>query len=238
MSQIRRKKYLKTPDEPLTVHSKVESAILHSITDSADSLREQRKRETSRALTDAARRLTTKKGFAGFTIEEVCAEVGVSRRTFFNYFESKENAVFGFATIDSSQEALEEEFAARRGDLLDDFLRLTIRRFELFNPVEDAPEMFAVIEQEPRLLKAAFEHLAKNERRDVGLILRRTAETDRTADDAAELQAEVVVHTVGALVRMSMDELLHRQSTEPFTDLLTRRLDVARSLYAPSQKAH
>lgn len=238
MSQIRRKKSLKTPDEPLTVHSKVESAILHSMTDSADSLREQRKRETSRALTDAARRLTTEKGFAGFTIEEVCAEVGVSRRTFFNYFETKENAVFGFATIDSSQEALEEEFAARRGDLLDDFLRLTIRRFELFNPVEDAPTMFAVIEQEPRLLKAAFEHLAKNERRDVGLILRRTAETDRTSDDSAELQAEVVVHTVGALVRMSMDELVHRQSTEPFADLLTRRLDVARSLYAPSQKAH
>lgn len=208
------------------------------MTDSADSLREQRKRETSRALTDAARRLTTERGFAGFTIEEMCAEVGVSRRTFFNYFESKENAVFGFATIDSSQEALEEEFAARRGDLLDDFLRLTIRRFELFNPVEDAPAMFAVIEQEPRLLKAAFEHLAKNERRDVGLILRRTAETDRTSDDDDELQAEVVVHTVGALVRMSMDELLHRQSTEPFADLLTRRLDVARSLYAPSQKAH
>lgn len=221
------------------MHSKVESAILHSMRERADSLREQRKRETSRALTDAARRLTTEKGFAGFTIEEVCAEVGVSRRTFFNYFESKENAVFGFATIDSSQEALEEEFAARRGDLLDDFLRLTIRRFDLFDPVEDAPAMFAVIEQEPRLLKAAFEHLAKNERRDVGLILRRTAEADRTADAPdAQLRAEVVVHTVGALVRMSMDELLHRQSTEPFADLLTRRLDVARSLYAPSQKAH
>ncbi|MFJ6534089.1 TetR/AcrR family transcriptional regulator [Microbacterium sp. NPDC091662] len=211
------------------------------MSESADSLREQRKRETSRALTDAARRLTTEKGFAGFTVEELCAEVGVSRRTFFNYFESKENAVFGFATIDSRQEALEEEFATRRGDLLDDFIQLTISRFELFNPVEDAPAMFAVIEQEPRLLKAAFEQLAKNERRDVGLILRRTVDTDRTDRTVgavdAELRAEVVVHTVGALVRMSMDQLLHHQSTEPFADLITRRLDLARSLYAPSQKA-
>ena len=215
------------------MHSKEESAILHSMSDSADSLREQRKRETSRALTDAARRLTTEQGVAGFTIEELCAEVGVSRRTFFNYFESKENAVFGFATIDSRQEALEEEFASQHGDLLDDFIELTIRRFELFNPVEDAPAMFAVIEQEPRLLKAAFEQLAKNERRDMGLIVR------RTGDDAdAELRAEVIVHTVGALVRMSMDQLLHHQATEPFSDLITRRLDLARSLYAPSQKAH
>jgi AcrR family transcriptional regulator len=209
---------------------------------SADSPREQRKRETSRALTSAARRWTIERGFAGFTIEELCAEAGVSRRTFFNYFESKENAVFGFATIDSRQEALEEEFAARRGDLIDDFIQLTISRFELFNPVEDAPAMFAVIEQEPRLLKAAFEQIAKNERRDVGLILRRTVDaegsdqTDDTAD--AELRAEVVVHTVGALVRMSMDQLLHHQSIESFADLITRRLDLARSLYAPSQKAH
>ncbi|PRB16094.1 TetR/AcrR family transcriptional regulator [Microbacterium sp. MYb62] len=201
--------------------------------DSAYSLREQRKRETSRALTDAARRLTTERGFAGFTIEELCAEVGVSRRTFFNYFESKENAVFGFTTIDSRQEALEEEFTAQDGDLLDDFLQLTIRRFELFNPVEDAPALFAVIEQEPRLLKAAFEQLAKNERRDMGLILRRIPDA---AD--AELRAEVIVHTVGALVRMSMDQLLHHQSPEPFSDLITRRLDLARSLYAPSQKDH
>lgn len=198
----------------------------------ADSLREQRKRETSRALTQAARRLTTERGFAGFTIEELCAEVGVSRRTFFNYFESKENAVFGFATIDSRQEELEEAFVAEHGDLLDDFMRLTILRFGLFNPLEDAAELFAVIEQEPRLLKAAFEQLAKNERRDVGLIVRRTGE----APDA-ELRAEVMVQSVGALVRLAMDQLLHHQSTETFEALVTRRLDLARAVYAPTQKA-
>lgn len=199
--------------------------------DSADSLREQRKRETSRALTDTARRLTTERGFAGFTIEELCTDVGVSRRTFFNYFESKENAVFGFATVESRQEVLEEEFVAQRGDIVEDFVRLTIRRFELFNPVDDAPALFAVIEHEPRLLKAAFEQIAKNEQRDMGLILR------RLDDDAAPLRAEVIVHSVGALVRMSMEQLVHHQSTESFADLMTRRLTLARSLYAPSQKA-
>ncbi|OAN35194.1 TetR/AcrR family transcriptional regulator [Microbacterium sp. H83] len=202
------------------------------MTDSADSLREKRKRETTRALTETARRLTTDRGFAGFTVEELCAEVGVSRRTFFNYFESKENAVFGFAAIDSRQEALEAEFAARDGALLDDFIDLTIARFELFNPLDDAPALFAIIEQEPRLLKAAFAQLAENERRDMALIVQRTGES---AD--AELRAEVMVHTVGALVRLSMDQLLHHHSTIPFADLVSRRLDVARSVYAPSQKA-
>lgn len=201
--------------------------------ESADSLREQRRRETTRALTDAARRLTTERGFAGFTVEELCAEVGVSRRTFFNYFESKENAVFGFAAIDSRQEGLEAKFVAQSGDLLDDFLRLTIARFELFNPLDDAPAMFAVIEQEPRLLKAAFEQLAKNERRDMELVVRRSGEG--AAD--AELHAEVMVHTVGALVRLCMDQLLHHHSTDSFSDLVRRRLEIARAVFAPSQKA-
>ncbi|MCI1017417.1 TetR family transcriptional regulator [Microbacterium sp. C5A9] len=202
------------------------------MSESAESLRDQRKRETSRALTDVARRLTSEHGFAGFTVEEVCAEVGVSRRTFFNYFESKENAVFGFAAIDPRQEALEEEFVADGGDLLDDFIRLTMARFELFNPLDDAPAVFAIIEQEPRLIKAAFEQIAKNERRDMQLIVRRSGE----GADAA-LRAEVLVQSVGALVRLSMDQLLHHHSTESFSDLVSRRLEVARTVFAPSQKA-
>jgi len=197
----------------------------------ADSLREQRKRETSRALTKIARRLTADQGFAGFTVEELCAEVGVSRRTFFNYFESKENAVFGFTSSDSRQEALEEAFVSEHGELLDDFVGLTIHRFGLFNPLEDAAELFAVIEQEPRLLKAAFEQIAKNERRDIELIVRRMGDV---AD--ADLRAEVMVHSVGALVRLSMDQLLHHHSTDSFEALITRRLELARSVYAPTQK--
>lgn len=195
-------------------------------------MRDQRKRETSRSLTEAARRLTAEQGFAGFTVEELCAEVGVSRRTFFNYFESKENAVFGFAAIDSRQEALEEEFVSCTGDLLDDFVELTIARFDLFNPLDDAPAVFAIIEQEPRLIKAAFEQIAKNERRDTELIMRRTGE-----GDDAPLRAEVLVQSVGALMRLCMDQLLHHHSSESFSDLLSRRLEVARTVYAPSQKA-
>jgi AcrR family transcriptional regulator len=206
------------------------------MSESADSLRDQRKRETSRALTDVARRLTSEHGFAGFTVEELCADVRVSRRTFFNYFESKENAVFGFAVIDSRQHALEEEFVAGRGDLLDDFVRLTLARFELFNPLDDAPAVFAIIEQEPRLIKAAFEQIAKNERRDMELIVRRTG-TGADTDADEQLRAEVLVQSVGALVRLSMDQLLHHHSAESFSDLVSRRLAVARTMYAQSQKA-
>lgn len=205
------------------------------MSDSAESLRDQRKRETSRALTDAARRLTADRGFAGFTIEELCTEVGVSRRTFFNYFETKENAVFGFSAVEPRQEELEHHFEIGTGDLLDDFVALTIARFELFNPIDDARALLALIEQEPKLIKAAFEQLAKNERRDRDLILRRLGE--HSGDPDAEMRAEVLVHAVAALMRLSMDQLLTHHSIDAFGDLVRHRLDAARSLFTPTKKA-
>lgn len=195
----------------------------------APSLRDLRKRDTIRALTDTARRLTLERGFAGFTVEEVCAEAGVSRRTFFNYFESKENAVFGYTEIDPRLVELDDEFVSNDGDLLRDFADVILRRWELLDPLSDAPALLEVIEHEPRLLKGAFERLAENERRDVALIVRR-AGTD------AALRAEVIVHTVGACIRMAVGQILENHSPIPFGDLVAERLDIVRDLFTSAQK--
>ncbi|CAH0258195.1 hypothetical protein SRABI76_03418 [Microbacterium oxydans] len=203
---------------------------MHSMNDSAGSLRDIRKRETIRSLTDIARRLTIEHGFSGFTVEDLCAEAGISRRTFFNYFESKENAVFGFTEIDPRLLELDEEFVAMEGDLLDDFVALMLRRWALIDPLSDAPALMSVIENEPRLLRGAFDRLAETERRDVALIVRREGESEA-------LRAEVVVHVTGALVRMCVDQLLHHHSTESIEDLVLRRLDVARAAFAAASAA-
>ncbi|MFJ4252667.1 TetR/AcrR family transcriptional regulator [Microbacterium sp. NPDC090003] len=197
----------------------------------APSLRDVRKRETIRVLTDVARRLTIERGFAGFTVDEVCAEAGVSRRTFFNYFESKDNAVFGYTEVDPRLVALDDEFVAKNGDLLDDFVDVVIRRWEMLDPLSDAPALLQVIEHEPRLLKGAFERLAENERRDVALIVRREG-ADQT------MRAEVVVHTVGACIRMAVGQILDHQSPVPFGELVAERLDIARDVFASAQKDH
>ena len=60
-----------------------------------DSIRAAKKRETRRALSSAALRLASERGLHGFTVEEVAATAGVSPRTFFNYFRSKEAAIIG-----------------------------------------------------------------------------------------------------------------------------------------------
>ncbi|MEJ4100331.1 helix-turn-helix domain-containing protein [Corynebacterium mastitidis] len=59
------------------------------------SLRETKRRATLRAIEEQATRLVLERGYEDVTVEDICAAAGVSRRTFFNYVESKEIAVLG-----------------------------------------------------------------------------------------------------------------------------------------------
>ncbi len=57
-------------------------------------LRERKKDATRRALVQTGNRRFHRDGFEATTIDDICAEVGVSRRTFFRYFSNKEALAF------------------------------------------------------------------------------------------------------------------------------------------------
>jgi AcrR family transcriptional regulator len=55
-----------------------------------EGLRERKRRETLQRITDAGTRLFIAHGYDGTTLDAIAAEAGISRRTFFSYFKSKD----------------------------------------------------------------------------------------------------------------------------------------------------
>ena len=80
-------------------------------------LRERKKAATREALGDAAWSLCVEHGLDRVTVEQIARAAGVSLRTFFNYFSSKEEAIVGDGPELPSEDA-QLAFVADRSPLL------------------------------------------------------------------------------------------------------------------------
>lgn len=90
-------------------------------------LRERKKAARRTALVDASHRLVGEHGLDGVTVEMICAEVGVSSRTFFNYFATKDDAVLGHLPwVVTADAAAAFVAGGPTGVLVDDLVELVV----------------------------------------------------------------------------------------------------------------
>ena len=120
-------------------------------------LRARRRRQTTADIHDAALRLAREVGFDNVTIEQISAEAGVSARTFFNYFPTKESAVV-YAPLEIPDD-LAAEFAcrgkARHSEVLTDLISLIADAFSHQCPSRrDFEDIKLVAQQHPSVLAA------------------------------------------------------------------------------------
>lgn len=196
---------------------------------SARSLRERRKADTARGLTSAARRLTIERGLSGFTIEELAEEVGVSRRTFFNYFASKENAVLGYA-VDRDESGASERFlaAGARGipRMVDDLIALQLDRWSFQGITsEEVAQLIRAFEREPRLVAHMLQIAGAAARDDTELVER------REGLEEGDPRAATAVQLVGAIMRAAAEEFFRPGTTDDLPTIVRQRLAVVHELF-------
>ncbi len=89
-------------------------------------LRERKKDDTRRALVDTAHRLTLDRGYDGFTVADLAEAVGISRRTFSNYFSSRAECVLTWNLV-QAEDAVVELTAAEADEPLHALIRRLLR---------------------------------------------------------------------------------------------------------------
>ena len=213
------------------------SAKLYFVINSANTdggLRERKRAATRTAITAVARSMTAARGLSGFTVEEVCEEAGISRRTFFNYFHSKEDAVIGSFSDELPEDAL-EAFNQNpsptpdsiSGTLLAALHVLTVTLMERSSISRTEVQQFiAAITAEPQLLARLTLEGEARERQFAALVAAR----EGLDPEHPEVMTATVVF--GAVSKKTAQQFFSEDNSRPYRGILEQNLNAARKLFA------
>lgn len=195
--------------------------------------RVQKQEQTRRRIVRCAQRLCLEAGFDGFTMDELAEQAEVSRRTLFNYFPSKVDAVLGGAeTPDFSSPELAEIADTFRGGgphgrLIDDLAELT-RHLLATQTIdrESARLRRSVLTSSPRLLTVIHERFEKVAEQIVGLVLQ------REGPDLGPVRARLAVGVLIAVFDSALESFSEGGPDDPeLADLFTDHLRLVGDLF-------
>jgi AcrR family transcriptional regulator len=198
-------------------------------------LRERKRAATRAAITAVARSLTAERGLNGYTVDEVCGQAGISRRTFFNYFPSKEDAIIGH--VDDAFPADIVEVFLRGGaasppgeisaTLFQDLVTLMLRMSErMSTSEEETRQLIRVIQKEPQLMLRV---IGVSEEREADFA-RLLAAREGVAPEHPVVRMAVAL--VGGIARKSSMAYFSAGNTRPHRDLLLENIAAARTLFS------
>ncbi|AOX65442.1 MULTISPECIES: TetR/AcrR family transcriptional regulator [unclassified Curtobacterium] len=198
----------------------------------------ERTRALRRRMIVEARRATIEHGLHGFTIEQLCETVGVSRRTFFNHFASKDDAVLGIE-INADVEAIDAYAAGGvvAADLepLDSIVALAIDQFHRAG-IDRADEVLVrgVFEREPALVARFLSATDVQLGRITDAVRARFGWGDAT-DRRARLVTEAAAGLLKVTAETYFDDAFDEATGPAFDELLTQNLRLMRAAITTGQ---
>ncbi|GAA3022066.1 TetR family transcriptional regulator [Gordonia defluvii] len=171
-------------------------------------VRDRKRAETLRRIHDAAAELTKRDGLAEATVSAIAERAGVSRRTFFNYFDSKEDAVLGIQQPQISPEALDafvedavgQPTVSAGSERFRRALRMTVTTLATLGlPMGQDGALMAVVASHPELLDRLRAHRDAVQHELVVVLTRRLAEENPTSQASDSARAMVLL--AGAVLR-------------------------------------
>lgn len=187
-----------------------------SVTDPRAARRAQRRV----AIQEQACLLVIERGYDGFTMDDLAAAVGVSRRTLFNHVPDKATAVLGpDQPADLAECGMQSFLGGEPGtDLQGDILSV-IRRLLRDVEVED-PTLLRrhhllerAVAADPKVMALAAAQQDDITRQLIGAICAREGWTE------SDLRAQVLAARVLGLVKVMLDEVSRRGGTVSFADV-------------------
>ncbi|MCC2319626.1 TetR/AcrR family transcriptional regulator [Cellulomonas xiejunii] len=171
-------------------------------------LREHRRRETRRAIADAALDLFERHGVHATAVEAIAEAAGIAPRTFYRHAGTKENALF---VDDDSMERLVESVRAvgqRGSTVVRAIEQAYLAHIDAFDA--EPPESHARVLRVRRLVLHDPDLLACVLARDAEQVQDLTTIVLHAGDHPDELRARTVVTAIGTAVRLAYDEWARR----------------------------
>ncbi|WBT09661.1 TetR family transcriptional regulator [Corynebacterium sp. SCR221107] len=127
------------------------------------SLRERKRRQTLADIEDAASRLVAERGFANVTVDNICHEARISKRTFFNYVDSKETAVLGGPPREFTADQRRRLLCSQHDDLVATLLEMSLEN--VISGQTSTPEQRAILLRRRKHIRRtdpALDHVNSN----------------------------------------------------------------------------
>jgi AcrR family transcriptional regulator len=178
--------------------------------------RERRKSETRAALRQAAHRLFAEQGFAQTTIEQIVDVAGVSPRTFFRYYTSKDELLR--LAVSDLLPVLQAALAARPAG--EPPLAAVAAAFGRLLGPDGNPALLSSLDSPLSSLRARvslFRTLAQWEQGIADTLLARSGIESAEADPDQRLQAVAVACAATSALRSSMQNYRLRYPGQPLT---------------------